>query len=920
MLSFKDLLYACRYPLTFIFFISVLASAQNDQRISISYEKHILDNGLTVILSEDHRNPLVTVSVFYDVGSKDEAMGKTGFAHLFEHLMYGGSEHYPKDFFGALNLIGASEENGTTRKDFTNYFQTVPKTSLESILWLESDRMRNLLPAITEEKLKIQKAVVKNEKREQDSKPFSSFYSLLSENLYPAHHPYSWLPIGSMQDIDNASLSDVKDWFKKYYGAANTTLVIVGDIQPDESLSMVKKYFSSVASGPGLIKAKANFSPLSSHKKDTIQADVPYPKLSRSWVVPNDGHPDFNALDLASSVLTIGKSAALQKILVRDMRIARSAGAYLIPGQLASEFVLTVNLFRAEDLDRAEKTLDEILADFFEKTLSNKTLNRIRNQYTAGLIKRAQYNNGENGKAFSLGYNQLYFSDPDFDASRHQSILKMKERDVRETAKEWLDQAYYQITYLPFKERKQSEETVQRDHLPLPVSLPENKLPPYTSFRLKNGLQVFYHQNAFFPVFNLAMISKGGISSDSLGIAGTMNLMINTQKEGSNRWNGEKVSDFFIENGGSYQISSGRSLNYYFCEGLENNISKVISVCKDIFVNPAFKKKDFQRVKETALSSYQAEVGEISSLTSRIFNNVIFPNEHAYRRSQSGLGNEQTINQVELSDLQNLFERFITPENSAIIFAGSTPEEEAKQLLEATFGKWQGAKKNKAPTSINIETKPQEKSRIFILDRPQAVQTNLIAGTLLPHAEEGQTIAWEVINNVLGGDFSSRLNMMLREKKGWSYGAYSQIENSLFQQPLKIKTKIQSDKSPEAIKTLYSELDKLYQSHPINTDELEKARRKLNLLHIAKWQTNSAMLFELINIYNHGLDRSFFDHYQERLDQITTNDLQRLVKEHLNPAHFTWVAVGPLKKEQIERLNLFDEVIVLSEAEVAKLH
>ena len=426
------------------------ATAKTAIGVEIPYERFELENGLRVVVHEDRKAPIVAVGVWYHVGSKDEKPGKTGFAHLFEHLMFNGSENFDDEYFKPFEEVGATAMNGTTWFDRTNYFQNVPTPALEMALWMESDRMVHLLGAVTQEKLDNQRGVVQNEKRQGDNQPYGLVEYHELEGLFPKGHPYRWSTIGSLEDLDAATLDDVKEWFRENYGAANTVLVLAGDINAAEARPLVEKYFGNIAAGPPLAKRQTWVPDKSTVTRERLFDRVPQARIYRSWVVPGRTTPTRAHLDLAATVLGSGKNSRLHKALVYDAQVASGVSASVEPHELASIFRITATLHPGVDVSRVSAMIDEIVSEFLSKGANRAELDRAKTKINAAFVRGVEEVGGFSGKATVLAQGELYARDPDFYATRLDWLNGASSSQVQEAAKSWLNRAYHQIDVLPY--------------------------------------------------------------------------------------------------------------------------------------------------------------------------------------------------------------------------------------------------------------------------------------------------------------------------------------------------------------------------------------------------------------------------------------------------------------------------------------
>ncbi len=520
--------------LTF-FLIASIAFAQKIryQDLDIPFEKVVLDNGLTVIVHEDHKAPIVAVNVWYHVGSKNEKQGKSGFAHLFEHLMFNGSENFDDDYFQAMDRIGATDLNGTTNEDRTNYFQNVPSSAIDVALWMESDRMGHLLGVVTQEKLDEQRGVVQNEKRQYENEPYGLVEEMMTKSTWPTNHPYSWTVIGSMEDLNAASLDDVKEWFQDYYGAANAVVTIAGDIDTKTAVEKVKKYFGSIPSGPPVSKHEAWVSKRTGTQRQYAQDRVPQARIYKSWNIPQWGSKELDNLDLVSDVLADGKNSRLYKRLVYQDQIATSVSAYVDVREIASQFTIVATAKPGIELAVIEKAIDEELARFLNEGPTAQELQRIKTQYFARFIRRMERIGGFGGKSDILAMNQVYGGSPDY----YKQTLKRTEettvKDLQAAAKTWLSDGVYILEVHPFPEYTTASEDVDRSKLPIAGASPDVKFPDLQRATLSNGIKVILAERKTVPVVNLNLMVDAGYSADQFAKPGTASLAMNMMDEGT---------------------------------------------------------------------------------------------------------------------------------------------------------------------------------------------------------------------------------------------------------------------------------------------------------------------------------------------------------------------------------------------------
>ncbi|MCZ6762018.1 MAG: insulinase family protein, partial [Gammaproteobacteria bacterium] len=523
-----------------LFCVNAFASTPD---IDIPYEKFTLDNGLRVIVHEDRKAPIIAVSVWYHVGSKDEKPGKTGFAHLFEHLMFNGSENYNDEYFKPFDEVGATAMNGTTWFDRTNYFQNVPTTALEVALWMESDRMGHLLGVVTQEKLDEQRGVVQNEKRQGDNQPYGQVEYRTLEGLFPVGHPYRWSTIGSMEDLDAASLDDVKEWFRQYYGAANTVLVLAGDINAAEARPLVERYFADIDAGPPLKRLKTLVPERESNTYEVMYEQVPQARLYRSWAVPGRTALEGAHLQLAAAILGSGRNSRLYRELVYQRQIATAVGVDYEAHTLASIFTIDAMVRPGSDPAEVRQVIDQVVGEFLDKGPTRAEIARVRTSINASLIRGLEQIGGFGGKAVTLARSELYGGSPDFWRTRLGWLNSASRRDVLRTAKKWLQKGNYQLDVLPFDEYQTVKTDADRSRIPYPSAMPALKFPQIERSRLKNGVEVVLAERHAVPIVNVTIQFDAGYAADAGRKLGAASFTLAMLREGTTSRDALEISE-----------------------------------------------------------------------------------------------------------------------------------------------------------------------------------------------------------------------------------------------------------------------------------------------------------------------------------------------------------------------------------------
>jgi zinc protease len=517
----------------FILMLGALPVASHAADIDIPYQQFVLDNGLTLIVHEDHKAPLVAVNLWYHVGSKNEKPGQTGFAHLFEHLMFNGSEHFNDEYFRPFEKAGATDQNGTTNPDRTNYFATVPTPALDMALWMESDRMAHLLPAIDQAKLDEQRGVVKNEKRQGEDRPFGKVWSLIAAQTFPAGHPYSWLTIGSMEDLDAAQLDSVHAWFKQYYGPSNAVLVIAGDVDTQAVKKRVEHYFGAIPAGPALQRTDSWIARRTDERRATMQDRVPYARIYLVWNTPRLVDPVSGQFDLLSDLLAGDASSLLHRRLVQEKKLATQVGALNSGQEIASQFIVTADVAPGVEPLQVERELRKTLDEFKQRGPAATDLARAKLNYRASLLRQLEKVGGFSGKAELLASGAVYAGDPAYYKRALRDVESTTDSQLRDTAREWLNAGVYVLHVLPRPELKTLAESVDRTKVPAAGPAPQPNIPTPERARLANGMQLVLVRRAELPLVEMEWQLPVGRNVDGWQHAGLSDFVLNMLLEGN---------------------------------------------------------------------------------------------------------------------------------------------------------------------------------------------------------------------------------------------------------------------------------------------------------------------------------------------------------------------------------------------------
>ncbi|MBI1941855.1 MAG: insulinase family protein [Acidobacteria bacterium] len=878
--------------------------AEEPAIVDIPYTKFVLKNGLTLIVHEDHKAPIVAVNVWYHVGSKNEKLGKTGFAHLFEHLMFNGSEHFNDDYFQVLERIGATDLNGTTSNDRTNYFQNVPTPALDTVLWMESDRMGHMLGAIDQAKLDEQRGVVQNEKRQGENQPYGRAYITIAENTYPQGHPYSWSVIGSMEDLNAASLDDVREWFKTYYGAANAVIAIAGDIDPETARQRVEKYFGDIPAGPPVTKQQAWIAPMRGEHRQVMQDQVPQSRIYKVWNVPQWGSPDNTFLDLVTDVLAQGKTSRLYKRLVYDDQIATNVVSLIDPNEIGGQVLIQADARPGVELSAVEKALDEELERFLREGPTEQELARVKTQNRARFIRGIERIGGFGGKSDILIANQVFGGDPDFHKITQRRIQSATAKDLQGAGQRWLSEGVYILEVHPFPEYSTTPSDVDRAAgVPAAGTPPAPRFPTFQRATLSNGLKIILTERPSIPQVNFELLVDAGYAADQSVLAGTASMTLDMMDEGTKTRNALQISEELALLGADLSTDSNLDMSSVSLSALKENLDHSLDLYADVILNPSFPPEELERLRKQRLARIQQEKARPVSMALRVFPGLLYGKGHAYGNPLTGSGTEETVQKMTRDDLVKFHQEWFKPNHATLVVVGATTLAEIQPKLEKLFAIW---KAGEVP-SKNISTVTlREESRVYIMDRPGSIQSVILAAHIAPPKANPREIAIATMNTVLGGDFTSRMNMNLREDKHWSYGALTFLWDARGQRPFIAYAAVQTDKTKESMSEVLKELNGILGSITVTEDELARAKASETLTLPGRWETMSAVGNSIAEIVRFGLDDNYFNTYSERVRALGLNDVNDAAKKVVHPGNLVWVAIGDREKIEpgIRELNL----------------
>ena len=893
--------------------------------VSIPHQQFRLKNGLTVIVHEDHKAPIAAVSVWYNVGSKDEPKGKTGFAHLFEHLMFNGTENLPGSWDSHLDKIGATDSNGSTWFDRTNYFETVPAGALERAMFMESDRMGHLLGAVTQGVLDNQRGVVQNEKRQGDSRPGGLVQYVVQGTLFPDGHPYHHTTIGSMEDLDAASLADVKRWFRDRYGPNNAVLVVAGDVKPDQVRALAEKYFGDIPAGPVNHPALASVPTLKAPKNVAMKDHVAATIIQKYWAVPGLLDRQLAPLDIGASILGGLASSRFDEVLVRNEKLAVSASASLSPFHRIGIFNTSITVRPGVDPAKAQKRLDEVMADFIAKGPTKDEVERAVMSEVSGRIRGLEQVGGFSGKAVTLAEGQTYAHDSDFYKKTLASYASVTPVAVRTAMQQWLRRPPLTITLSPGERQAYAEaKSVQppkagadksagavRGNRPLPPvgQLAALDFPTIVHAHLSNGIPVNYVQRGGVPVTQIAMAFDAGTAADGPQERGLAAMTMDLLDEGTSKLSSQQIAEAEERLGTDVGSSNGSDRSYVTLNALSPNLAPSLDLMSDVVKDAAFRDTDIDRIRSQELTGIAQLQKDPTRVARRLLPVVLYGANHPY--GAPGGGDPKAIGRFTRADLVGFAQRWLRPDNAKIFIVSDRPLSEVQPLIEARFGNWAPPSVAKGAKSFPALAPRPSSPKILLVNRSGAPQSSILGGELLPIDPKADIVPFDAANDVLGGDFNSRLNTDLREEKGWSYGVGGNESVLTHAVPYMVSAPVQADRTGDSLAELNRQITDFVTTNGVTAEERDRVITKsINQLP-GEFETSGAVLGAMLNIDMLSKPDNYYETLAPEYRALTPAHLDQAARAALDPKGFVWIVVGDAAKvrPQLEKLGMPIEVV-----------
>lgn len=884
---------------------SMNVTAQKFEKLPpINVKEYSLKNGLRVLLHEDTSTPIVSVGVWYHVGAKNEVEGRTGFAHLFEHMMFQGSKNYDADYFTPLQEAGANI-NGTTNQDRTWYYETVPSNFLELALYMEADRMGGLLEAMTQTKLDNQRDVVKNERRQRvDNQPYGTAFERIGEIMYPKGHPYNWTTIGSLEDLQAASMEDVKSFFRQYYVPNNTILILSGQFNEKQARTWIEKYFGPIAKGTTDIVRPNNAMPkLDKEIRTTVEDSVPLQRRYMVWHSVRTYAPDEPALDMLSFILSNGRTSRLQSNLLYGKEMVSQIFANNGTSEIGGTFQIQATARPGKSLDDVEKEVNAEIERIKKEPPTaeemSRALNTIESQSIYGLQTVL-------GKAGQIATFAGYTGRPDWFQADLDRYRKVTPAEVSRVANAYLGANRLVMSYVPrtgeaprsdraadrgtsgAKEKKDDAKlAAQTANLPKPGPQPKLSLPPIDKTKLANGLELWMVEQKELPIVSMNLVLKTGSVNEPDDRTGVSGLTSQLLDDGTKTRSAVDIANQLQSIGANVGAGAGIDSTNVTLQTLTRNLDQALDIYSDVILNPVFPAKEMESLRARALIGLRQQRSNPNAISNVVYDKVLY-GDHPYGRSNT----EASIKAITRDDIVKYYEATYRPNNGVLIVVGDFDKATIKGKVEKAFAGWKAG--DVAARSLPAG-RTADKARIYIVDRPGSAQSVVSIGQVGVERNSPDFYAINVMNTVLGGGFTSRINMNLREDKGYTYGARSGFSFRRGAGPFSAGGDIQTAFTKEAVVEFMKELNDIRSGTPVTQKELDYNKQSLIRRYPAGFETVGAISGQLANLAVYNLPDSYFNDYIAKVSSVTLEDVNRVAKQYLDPSKMAIVIVGDRK-------------------------
>ena len=924
--------------LTILLISTTCSKAPQTDSLKINFEKYTMPNGLQVILHTDHSDPIISYAIMYHVGSSREVPGKTGFAHLFEHLLFGGSENVPSGTFDKVIEGAGGTNNGFTERDITTYFEMFPKNALERILWLESDRMGYFINSVTKHTLAVQQNVVSNEKRQrEDNTPYGFTEYVVDKNLYPDNHPYNWEVIGEMADLKNASQDDVKAYYAHFYGPNNATLVLAGDFNPDSVKLMINKYFGEIKSHGEVAKRSAMIPTLQKtiklYHEDNF-ANVP--EITMVWPASQSYQKDTYALDFLAKILADGKKAPLYKVLVKEKKLTSRTSANNNSSELAGEFTITIRANEGVSLKAIEDGVFEAFDRFEKEGITEKDIERVKASSEKSFyegITSVFY------KSIQLAFYNTYLNDPGYIEKDIENIKAVTLDDVKNAYNKYIKGKPHIVTsFVPkgktdlmaensipagvkeenIKEASQVEiaattedkivkspSTFDRTTEPPERKAPEVNVPVLWKATLANGIEVLGIQNKELPLVELRMVINGGVLQDKIDLPGVANMVASVLPQGTKNMTPEELEEQTELLGSSINMYAGKEELSINASSLSRNFDKTAALLKEIILEPRWDTAEFRMAQTRTKNSIIQAEAQPQSIASMLFGKLLFGTDNIF--GYSTRGTRESIERITLSDLKNYYDKNFSPGVTKILVAGNVSKEQVLSALKPFENEWKA--KEVILNSYPVPPDP-EKSRIYFVDIPGSRQSVIFTGYLALSRSDPDYVKADFVNYRLGGAFTSILNQILREEKGFTYGASSSFQEMKVKAPFVAASSVRSDATFESVKIIRDEMEKY--RNGINEKDLQFIKNCMILSNALRFETNGSLVGMLSTISKYGLPDDYIKKEETVINYMTIEEHKAITDKYIVPDKMYYVIVGDAATQlkPLEKIGFGKPVLV----------
>lgn len=906
--------------------------------IVIPYQKYVLDNGLTLIIHEDKSDPLVHVDVTYHVGSAREELKKSGFAHFFEHMMFQGSENVAdEEHFKIISDAGGTL-NGTTNRDRTNYFETVPSNQLEVMLWLEADRMGFFLDAVTQKKFEVQRETVKNEKGQNyDNRAYGRWNEVTAEALYPYGHPYSWLTIGKLEDLDRVDVTDLKKFFLRWYGPNNATLTVGGDVNPEEVVQLVEKYFGVIPAGPAVEDLKLDPVTIESDRYVSyVDNNIRFPALLFTFPTVPTYHEDEAPLDFLAQILGTGRSSYFYKKFVLTQK-AIQASTFHPTSELAGELTMFVLPFPGQTLADFETEMRSILDEFATEGVDEEDLQKIKANYERNFINGLT---SVAGKVSRLAAYQTFTGDPNYikkDIERYNAvtsddIIRVFNKYVKDkpgvitsvipndgttepakpdnfTPATEGDNPFPTVDYSGLTYTRPTGDTFDRSIKPTPGPAPLVTIPDFWKTEFDNGIKFIGTESNEVPTVNIQISIKGGHKMDAYHPekAGLASLTAGMMNESTENFSAEDIAEELRLIASSITVSSSDNSTTMGIATLKKNLDRTLELAEEILYRPAFTEEDFNRIKQQQIEGIKSTYENPASIASLVYDRLLYGDEHIL--SVPGTGIEETVERITLDDVRAFYEQYYTPELTEVVVVGDIEQNEIVDKL--------GFLNNWEQTGAEIPELPEptqsDYTKIYLVDKVSAPQSEIRVGymTGLAYDATGEYFKTTLMNYTLGGAFNSRINLNLREDKGWTYGARSFFSSDNVNGEFTASAGVRANATDSAVVEFLSEI-KSFQEDGISDEELTFMRNSIGQRDARQYETPFQKAGFLSTIIRYDLADDYVDDQAEIIRTITKEEINALAKKHLNLDNAYILVVGDAASHKEKLKALGYEVVDVS--------